>query len=101
MEMNDAMSECCVRLGLGNKGEPKRNVRESQNHTGQRCFWLRPWKLARRAIGKLMNYVKDKYNNPKVYISENGVAGARKDSLDLDVQLNEACQIIYDARHLY
>ncbi|KAI5314681.1 hypothetical protein L3X38_043857 [Prunus dulcis] len=46
-------------------------------------------------------YVKDRYNNPKVYISENGVAGARKDSLDLDVQLNEACQVIYDARHLY
>ncbi|BFG41888.1 hypothetical protein CerSpe_281620 [Prunus speciosa] len=36
-------------------------------------------------LEKLMNYVKDKYNNPKVYISENGVVGARNDALDLDV----------------
>lgn len=40
-----------------------------------------------------MNYVRDRYNNPKVYISENGVAGAKKDSLDLDVQLNDALKL--------
>ena len=42
MKMNDAMSECCVRLGLGNKGELERNVRERYRETREfelSFFW--------------------------------------------------------------
>ncbi|XP_018503647.2 beta-glucosidase 13-like [Pyrus x bretschneideri] len=54
-----------------------------------------------QGLQKLMNYVKNKYSSPQIYISENGYGNPKNDRLPLDEQLKDPNRISYIARHLY
>ncbi|PRQ17029.1 putative beta-glucosidase [Rosa chinensis] len=50
---------------------------------------------------KLMEHIKEKYQNPKIYITENGLSTERNDALGLADQLKDPERIAYIVRHLY
>ncbi|KAM5571714.1 beta-glucosidase 13-like [Rosa sericea] len=52
-------------------------------------------------LQKLMEYIKEKYQNPKIYISENGLFTVRNDELALADQLKDPERILFIVRHLY
>ncbi|KAK9926682.1 hypothetical protein M0R45_023897 [Rubus argutus] len=52
-------------------------------------------------LQKLMEYMKEKYQSPKIYVSENGLYTRRNDSLPLADQLKDPERISYLVRHLY
>ncbi|KAM1981633.1 hypothetical protein ACFX15_038101 [Malus domestica] len=52
-------------------------------------------------LQKLLEYVKDKYQNPKVYISENGLADHKDNGSPLEVLLEDPYRISFVTRHLY
>ncbi|KAL6182585.1 hypothetical protein ACLB2K_044004 [Fragaria x ananassa] len=52
-------------------------------------------------LQKLMEYMMEKYQNPKTYISENGLYTTRNDELSLVDQLNDTNRISFLVRHLY
>ncbi|CAN6585533.1 unnamed protein product [Malus baccata var. baccata] len=54
-----------------------------------------------QGLQKLMNYVKNEYRSPQIYISENGYGNPRNDRLPLDEQAKDPNRISYIARHLY
>ncbi|KAB2609159.1 beta-glucosidase 24-like [Pyrus ussuriensis x Pyrus communis] len=54
-----------------------------------------------QGLQKLMNYVKNKYQRPQVYISENGYTNTRNDSRSLHERLYDPHRTSYIARHLY
>lgn len=59
--------------------------------------WLRivPW-----GIRKLMNYIKDKYRNPLVIITENGMDEPNKSHIALNVALQDDRRITYHRDYL-
>ncbi|KAM1397598.1 hypothetical protein ACFX2I_015155 [Malus domestica] len=54
-----------------------------------------------QGLQKLMNYVKNKYQRPQVYISENGYTNTRNDSRSFHERLYDPHRASYIARHLY
>ncbi|KAM2075839.1 hypothetical protein ACFX1T_038659 [Malus domestica] len=55
-------------------------------------------------LQKLLEYVKDKYQNPKVYISENGISDQKDNGSPLEVLLKndeDPYRISFVTRHLY
>ncbi|TQD71895.1 hypothetical protein C1H46_042567 [Malus baccata] len=55
-------------------------------------------------LQKLLEYVKDKYQNPKVYISENGISDQKDNGSPLEVLLEndeDPYRISFVTRHLY
>ncbi|XP_050378105.1 beta-glucosidase 13-like [Argentina anserina] len=52
-------------------------------------------------LQKLMEYIMEKYQNPKIYISENGLFTTRNDNLALADQLKDPERISFLVRHLY
>jgi len=56
------------------------------------CDWLYvvPW-----GFGKLLNWVKVRYNNPPIVITENGVAAPNEDTLPLQDIVNDNFRINY------
>ncbi|GAB4832680.1 hypothetical protein Ancab_006696, partial [Ancistrocladus abbreviatus] len=46
-------------------------------------------------IYNLVNYVKCKYNNPPIFILENGMADARNDAVPLEAALKDSRRIRY------
>ncbi|XVF53460.1 hypothetical protein PTKIN_Ptkin05aG0101000 [Pterospermum kingtungense] len=53
-----------------------------------------------KGLRELMIYIKDKYNNPPIYITENGVAEANNSSLTVNEALKDAARIRYLDAHL-
>ncbi|BAT90814.1 hypothetical protein VIGAN_06210100 [Vigna angularis var. angularis] len=54
-----------------------------------------------RGIRDLVLYTKEKYNNPLIYITENGVNEYNEPSLSLEESLMDTFRIDYHYRHLY
>ncbi|KAI9169439.1 hypothetical protein LWI28_012343 [Acer negundo] len=53
-----------------------------------------------KGIKELMLYIKDKYNNPPIYITENGLADANNESLSIEEALKDGLRIKYYHLHL-
>ncbi|KAK7377500.1 hypothetical protein VNO80_02925 [Phaseolus coccineus] len=54
-----------------------------------------------KGIRDLLLYTKEKYNNPLIYITENGVNEYNEPSLSLEESLMDTFRIDYHYRHLY
>ncbi|KAK1586627.1 hypothetical protein Q3G72_004397 [Acer saccharum] len=54
-----------------------------------------------KGVQKLLEYMKREFENPAIYITENGLSQTRNDSLPLKVQLNDPSRIDYTVHHLY
>ncbi|KAB2633186.1 beta-glucosidase 13-like [Pyrus ussuriensis x Pyrus communis] len=52
-------------------------------------------------LQKLLEYVEDKYQNPKVYISENGISDHKDNGSPLEVLLEDPYRISFVTRHLF
>lgn len=53
-----------------------------------------------KGIGQLVTYIKDTYKNPPMYITENGVAQARNDSIPVNEARKDGIRIKYHDSHL-
>ncbi|GLJ47286.1 hypothetical protein SUGI_0998570 [Cryptomeria japonica] len=53
-----------------------------------------------RGIGELLNYVKHRYDNPLIFITENGIDEKNDDTLSLAQALNDPWRIDYYSKHL-
>ncbi|XP_027340261.1 vicianin hydrolase-like [Abrus precatorius] len=53
-----------------------------------------------KGIHQLMTYVKDNFNNPPMYITENGIAEARNDSISINEARKDSIRIKYHDGHL-
>ncbi|CAN6713650.1 unnamed protein product [Malus baccata var. baccata] len=54
-----------------------------------------------KGLQRLLEYVKDKYQNPKLYISENGLSDHKDNGSPLEVLLEDPYRISFVTRHLY
>ncbi|KAF5748784.1 beta-glucosidase 12-like [Tripterygium wilfordii] len=54
-----------------------------------------------RGIRDLLLYAKKKYNNPLIYITENGIDEFNNATLSLEEALNDQMRIDYYSKHLY
>nr|AEB61486.1 beta-glucosidase [Consolida orientalis] len=59
--------------------------------------WLRVYPIG---ILNLLKYTKEKYDNPIIYITENGIAEANNSTLSLEEALTDPMRIDYHRRHL-
>ncbi|XP_057850019.1 beta-glucosidase 12 [Cryptomeria japonica] len=59
--------------------------------------WLH---LYPRGIRELLNYIKHNYNNPPVYITENGIDDSYNSSMTMQERLNDTWRINYHSKHL-
>ncbi|KAK7243695.1 hypothetical protein RIF29_38505 [Crotalaria pallida] len=53
-----------------------------------------------KGIHQLMKYIKNTYNNPPIYITENGFADARNDSIPINEARKDSMRIKYHDAHL-
>ncbi|XP_059645564.1 vicianin hydrolase-like isoform X2 [Cornus florida] len=53
-----------------------------------------------KGIRSLMLYIKDKYGNPPIYITENGIAEANNNTLPIKEALKDKVRILYHYGHL-
>ncbi|KAL1962528.1 hypothetical protein VTN77DRAFT_9403 [Rasamsonia byssochlamydoides] len=56
------------------------------------CEWLRPFPLGFR---KLLKWLADRYNNPKIYVTENGTSIKGENDLPLEELLNDEFRVQY------
>ncbi|GMY07865.1 beta-glucosidase 24-like [Fagus crenata] len=54
-----------------------------------------------QGLQKLLELMNQKYQNPKFYITENGIPESRNDSIPLDQALKDPHQIDYVKQHLF
>ncbi|KAF2319356.1 hypothetical protein GH714_015038 [Hevea brasiliensis] len=61
-----------------------------------------PWfYIFPKGIRHLLNYTKDTYNNPVIYITENGVDNENNESQPIGKALNDTFRIEYYQKHLW
>ncbi|XP_059069131.1 beta-glucosidase 12 [Cryptomeria japonica] len=53
-----------------------------------------------RGIGELLKYIKHRYNNPLIFITENGVDEKNNDTLSFVQALNDTWRIDFHSKHL-
>ncbi|GLJ09702.1 hypothetical protein SUGI_0114460 [Cryptomeria japonica] len=53
-----------------------------------------------RGMRDIVKYVKDQYNNPPIFITENGIDEVNNESLSLQEALNDTWRIDYYSQHL-
>ncbi|PRQ17020.1 putative beta-glucosidase [Rosa chinensis] len=54
-----------------------------------------------QGLQKLLEFMKQNYQSPKIYISENGITEEKDDNLELDVAVKDPHRIECILRHLY
>ncbi|CDP07696.1 unnamed protein product [Coffea canephora] len=54
-----------------------------------------------KGIRSLVLYIKEKYKNPPIFITENGLAESRNDSIPREVALKDVIRIKYHESHLW
>ncbi|KAL3537303.1 hypothetical protein ACH5RR_000669 [Cinchona calisaya] len=54
-----------------------------------------------KGIRSLMLYIKNKYKNPPIFITENGLAEKRNDSIPREVAIMDALRVKYHELHLW
>ncbi|PRQ17089.1 putative beta-glucosidase [Rosa chinensis] len=54
-----------------------------------------------QGLQKLLEFMKQNYQSPKIYITENGITEAKNVTLGLDVVLKDPHRIECILRHLY
>ncbi|KAH0975335.1 hypothetical protein GBA52_017234 [Prunus armeniaca] len=54
-----------------------------------------------QGLQKLLEFIKNEYRDPKIYITENGITEERDDKLGLDEALKDPHRIQYILQHLY
>ncbi|KAL6327466.1 hypothetical protein AAG906_020062 [Vitis piasezkii] len=59
-------------------------------------LYICPW-----GIRKLILYIKEKYNDPTIYITENGMATANNASVPVKEDLNDTLRTTFHRGHLY
>ncbi|KAK2648252.1 hypothetical protein Ddye_015741 [Dipteronia dyeriana] len=63
---------------------------------GTRFIYIYP-----QGLQKILEFIKKEYQNPTIYITENGVTEKRNDSLPVNVALKDQHRINYVVQHLY
>jgi len=67
------VTDCPNKEGLGNEADQDNIHFFDPNWPTSAAFWLRPCSWSFR---KLLNWIKEEYNNPEVFITENGICTA-------------------------
>ncbi|KAF2293639.1 hypothetical protein GH714_003609 [Hevea brasiliensis] len=61
-----------------------------------------PWfYIFRKGIRHLLNYTKDTYNDPVIYITKNGVDNANNESQSIKDALKDEFRIDYYRKHMW
>ncbi|WOL19486.1 beta-glucosidase 12-like isoform X1 [Canna indica] len=73
---------------------------ESDSRT-QLSGWIQLALRYPQGFRELLLYIKNKYNNPVIYVTENGVDEVNDESWPLDKALQDEMRIEYHMKHLY
>ncbi|GLT48457.1 hypothetical protein SLA2020_220800 [Shorea laevis] len=79
-----------------NETAEKDGVLIGPNPGGSKFIYIYP-----KGLKKLLKFMKKHYQNPKIYITENGTVERRHDSIPIDQVLNDQHRIDFISQHLH